>query len=181
MSEYFKPTSKRPSRLYHLIANEELQTEREDKDLNQSLNGYKQEMKNVAKKNDEFLLMVDDNNVNINGKVVGKKVGRKIKKENKNKIVVIDESEDVVVVDDVLVNNEEDFADFKHAKQLARSLSRGIKSFSIFKKEIFTNFFFFFKILKLKKKLLTLFVVIRQLRLKIHQFINQLDHQDDHL
>jgi hypothetical protein len=86
--------------------------------------------------------MVDDNNVNINGKVVGKKVGRKIKKENKNKIVVIDESKDVVV-DDVLVNNEEDFDDFKHAKQLARSLSRGIKSFSIFKKKNFTNLFFF--------------------------------------
>ncbi len=56
-----------------MIANEELQTEREDKDLNQSLNAYKQEMKTEAKKND-FLLMVDDNNENINGKVVGKKV-----------------------------------------------------------------------------------------------------------
>ena len=72
---------------YHLIANEEMQTEKEVKDLNQSLNAYKQELSESNKKKENFEVVVDDNNKIANKKVL------KNRKNRKNFIAIVNKNE----------------------------------------------------------------------------------------
>ena len=89
---------------YHLITNEEMQTEKEVKDLGQSLNAYSKELKTNAKER----LNNDDNNENLNNKL--HKRGRK----RKSVLPISTDEESSNILDiEMVAKNEDDKSEVK--------------------------------------------------------------------